>query len=85
MLSLLIYILILLIVFSVIFYIIRLLPLEPPFGAVAQAVVGFRQRPASDAKERREFSVAATAEALRDVAGRRGCRVADLIAESEIP
>jgi hypothetical protein len=30
----------LLIIFSVIFYIIRLIPLPPPFGVVAQAVVG---------------------------------------------
>jgi len=53
--------------------------------SIAEAVVGLRQRPASDAEERREFSIASTAEALRDVAGHRGCRVADLIAEFEIP
>jgi hypothetical protein len=37
---LLIYILILLLIFGVILYVVRLIPLPPPFALIAQAVVG---------------------------------------------
>ena len=40
MISLLIYVLILLLIFGVILYVVRLIPLPPPFALIAQAVVG---------------------------------------------
>jgi hypothetical protein len=40
MIALLIWILVLCLVFGVIFYVIQLLPLPPPFGTIALAIVG---------------------------------------------
>ena len=40
MITLLIYVLILLIFFSVLFYVVRMIPLPAPFAMLAQAVVG---------------------------------------------
>jgi asparagine N-glycosylation enzyme membrane subunit Stt3 len=40
MIGLLLYVLVLLIFFSILFYVVRMIPLPPPFGMVAQAVIG---------------------------------------------
>jgi hypothetical protein len=56
----------------------------PPVDAIQQVVLALYQGAASNIENPREIGVSSAAEALRDIARARSCRVADLITKLEV-